>query len=75
MDWKPYIATDPNIAHGQVCIKGTRIPVSVILDNLSNNISPEELFKSYPSLQLVHIQAVLAYAAALPKERIVEFTV
>lgn len=74
MNWQPYISTNPKICHGQVCITGTRIPVSVILENLSANISPVEIIRSYPSLQLVHIQAALAYAAALTKERIIEFS-
>jgi len=74
MNWQPYISAHPKICHGQACITGTRIPVSVILDNLSANTSPEEIIKSYPSLQLVHVQAALAYAAALAKERIIEFT-
>lgn len=34
MDWRDYITVDPNICHGQACIKGTRIIVSVVLDNL-----------------------------------------
>ena len=69
-----YISTHPKICHGQACITGTIIPVSVILDNLSTSISPEEILKSYPTLQLVHVQAALAYAASLAKERIIEFT-
>jgi uncharacterized protein (DUF433 family) len=32
-DWRDYIVSDPNLCHGQACIKGTRIPVAVILDN------------------------------------------
>ncbi|MBK8562310.1 MAG: DUF433 domain-containing protein [Saprospiraceae bacterium] len=68
MNWQPYITSNPKICHGQACIKGTRIPVSVILDNLSANISPEEILKSYPTLQSVHLQVALAYAASLSKE-------
>lgn len=75
MNWQAHITSNPNICHGQACIKGTRIPVSVILDNLSANVSPEEILKSYPTLKLAHVQAALAYAAALAKERIVEFAV
>jgi uncharacterized protein (DUF433 family) len=73
MIWQSYITSQPGICHGQACIKGTRIPVSVILDNLSAHISPDEILKSYPTLKLIHIKAALAYAAALAKERIVEF--
>jgi len=74
MNWRPYISVNLKICHGQACISCTRIPVSVILDNLSVHVSTEEILKSYPSLQLVHVQAALAYAAALAKERIIEFS-
>ena len=43
MDWKPYISTDPGIMHGAVCIRGTRIPVSVVLDNLAAGETPERI--------------------------------
>ena len=35
MDWKPFITADPQIMHGVVCFRGTRVPVSVVLDNLA----------------------------------------
>ncbi len=35
MDWRAYITIDPNICHGKACIRGTRVMVSVILDNLA----------------------------------------
>ena len=63
------ISVDPNICHGMACIAGTRIPISVILDNLSEGMSREEILKSYPSLKGEDIDAALAYAALLSKER------
>jgi len=71
MDWQQYITVNPNICHGQACIEGTRIPVSVVLDNLAASATPEEILRSYPSLTLEAIQAALAYAADLARERIV----
>lgn len=65
------ISTDPRVCHGKACIKGTRIMVSVILDNLAAGISPEEILKSYPTLSSEDIQAAIAYAAELAKERVV----
>lgn len=65
------ISTDPRICHGQACIKGTRIPVSVILDNLAAGLAPEEIIRSYPSLTREDIDAATAYAAELTRERIV----
>jgi uncharacterized protein (DUF433 family) len=49
--------------------------VSVILDNLAAGVSQEEILRSYPSLNLEDIQAAIAYAAELARERIVLVTV
>ncbi len=70
MDWREYLSADPNICHGQVCVKGTRIPVSVILDNLAAGLSEEEILRSYPTLTPEAIRAVLSYAAELAKEQL-----
>ncbi len=71
MDWREHISVDPAICHGKACIKGTRIMVSVILDNLAANVSMDEVLRSYPSLTREAIQAAIAYAADLAKERTV----
>jgi uncharacterized protein (DUF433 family) len=71
MDWQERISVDPLICHGKACIKGTRIMVSVILDNLAVGIRTEEILKSYPSLSLEDIQAAIAYAAELARERVI----
>jgi len=71
MDWRERISVDPLVCHGRACIKGTRVMVSVVLDNLADGISAEEIIKSYPSLTPADIQAVIAYAADLSRERFV----
>jgi uncharacterized protein (DUF433 family) len=71
MDWRNYITVDPNVCHGQACIKGTRIMVSVVLDNLAAGLSIEEIQESYPSLNRQAIQASITYAAELARERII----
>lgn len=71
MQWQDYIVVDPLICHGKACIKGTRIMVSVVLDNLAANLSIDELLHSYPSLTREAIQATIAYAAELTRERII----
>lgn len=63
------ISVDPAICHGKACVKGTRIPVSVILDNLAAGETEENILKNYPSLKHEDIQAAIAYAAELAKER------
>ena len=66
MNWREYINSSPAIHHGQTCITtGTRIPVSVVLDNLASGSTIEEILKSYPSLTTEAIQASIAYAAEL----------
>jgi len=71
MKWQDYITVDPEICHGKACIKGTRIPVSVILDNLAEGLSFEEILASYPSLTKEAIRAAIAYAAELTREEII----
>jgi uncharacterized protein (DUF433 family) len=71
MNWQDRISVDPLVSHGKACIKGTRIMVSVVLDNLAAGLSAKEIQKSYPSLSPEDIQAAIAYAAELARERIV----
>ena len=71
MNWQERITADPNICHGKVCIRGTRIMVSVILDNLAVGASIDAILRSYPSLTREDVQAAIAYAAELAKGRIV----
>jgi uncharacterized protein (DUF433 family) len=74
MDWRDRLSTDPAICHGQACIKGTRIPVAVVLDNLAAGLSADEIVASYPPLRVEDVRAATAYAAELARERIVEIS-
>ena len=67
-DWQERITINPAVCHGKACIRGTRVMVSVILDNLAAGVGREEIVGSYPAIQEVDIQAVLAYAAELARE-------
>ena len=71
MNWQDYVTVDPAICHGKACIQGTRIMVSVILDNLAAGLTPDEIIQSYPSMTREAIQAAMAYAAELARERVV----
>jgi len=71
MDWREHITVDPAVCHGQACVRGTRIPASVVLDNLAAGLTVEELIQSYPTLSREGIQASVAYAAELARERLV----
>jgi uncharacterized protein (DUF433 family) len=68
IDWRERIAADPAICHGKPCIKGTRIMVSVVLDNLAEGLTAQEIVAEYPSLVLEDVQAAMAYAADLARE-------
>jgi uncharacterized protein (DUF433 family) len=70
MNWAEYITVDPQVCHGKACIKGTRIMVSVVLDNLADGLTAEQILASYPSLTPEAIRAAIAYAAELSHERI-----
>jgi uncharacterized protein (DUF433 family) len=70
MNWRDRISVDSNICHGKVCIKGTRIKVSVILDSLDDGETIESITSSY-HLDPEDVQAALHYAADLARDRVV----
>jgi len=67
-DWRGRISVNPKICHGKACIAGTRVMVSVVLDNLASGVPREQILKSYPALTSADIDAALAYAAELARE-------
>jgi uncharacterized protein (DUF433 family) len=71
MNWQDYITVDPTVCHGNACIKGTSVMVSVVMDNLVAGLTIDEIVRSYPSLRREAVQAAIAYAAELTRERIV----
>ena len=71
MDWREHISVDPAVCHGQACIRGTRILVSVVLDNLAAGETEETILRSYPTLSPDSIRAAIAYAADLSRERVI----
>ncbi|MBM3289804.1 MAG: DUF433 domain-containing protein [Candidatus Hydrogenedentes bacterium] len=74
MVWQERISVDPLVCHGQACIKGTRIFVSVVLDNLAAGFSHDEIIGSYEGLTEDDIRAAIAYGAELARERVVAMT-
>ncbi|HEX4514422.1 MAG TPA: DUF433 domain-containing protein [Polyangiaceae bacterium] len=71
MDWRERITIDPAVCHGQATIRGTRIQVSVILDNLAAGTDEGVILTNYPTLNREDLHAALAYAADLARERTV----
>ena len=68
IDWRQHLTSDPAVCGGQLCARGTRIPVTVILDSVAEGSTREAILKSYPSLAPDHIDSALAYAAELARE-------
>lgn len=67
-NWEERVATDPKVCHGKPCIRGTRVMVSVVLDNLAEGLSAAEIVEEYPPLTLEDVQAAVGYAADLARE-------
>ena len=70
--WRDRISVNPAVCHGKACIRGTRVTVSVILDNIAAGMSREEILASYPPLTNADVDAALAYAAELTREGTVD---
>ena len=62
-DWRDRVIVDPEIHHGDPCIKGTRIPVTVIVGSVADGLSLDEIRAAYPQLSVEDVRAALAYAA------------
>jgi uncharacterized protein (DUF433 family) len=71
MNWRARISTDPAVCHGKACIAGTRIMVSIVLDNLAAGASVPDIVRLYPTLKSEDVSAAIAYAADLARERVV----
>jgi uncharacterized protein (DUF433 family) len=67
-DPRPYrerITADPRILAGKPVVRGTRIAVSLVLEELAQNPDVDELLAAHPDLTLADVQACLAYAKAI----------
>lgn len=69
------ILIDPRICHGKPCVKGTRIMVWRVVQYLANGDSAEDILAAYPSLSREDVQACLAYAAEMTRERVLPVAV
>ena len=63
MNWRDHISIDPRIHHGKPCIKGTRVPASVIVGSIAAGDTPERIMKSWPQLTAEDIMAALIFAS------------
>ena len=71
-NWRERISVNPAICHGRACIRGTRITVYALVDNVAAGVPRDEILRSYPTLKEADIEAALAYAAELAREGTVD---
>ena len=64
------ITFDPQIMGGRACIRGMRIPVSVIVGQIAHGATLDEILADYPDLEPEDVQQALAYAAWLTQEEV-----
>ncbi len=64
------IVVDPKVLHGRAHVRGTRIPVSVVLDCLAAGMAEPEILEEYPTLTLEGIRAAAGYGAELAREEV-----
>jgi len=68
--WQKRIVIDPRLHHGDPCIKGTRIPVAMIIGSLADGMTYREIQEAYPQLTREDIYGALAYAADVMRHEI-----
>lgn len=71
LDWKEHIESNPKVMFGKPVIKGTRIPVDLILEKLSLGETIDQLLKSYPSIKIDSIYACLKFASESVKNEVI----
>ena len=71
-NWRERISVNPAICHGRACVRGTRVMVSAVIDNIAAGVPRDEILRSYPALKDTDIDAALAYAAELTREGTVD---
>ncbi|HZV88382.1 MAG TPA: DUF433 domain-containing protein [Candidatus Binatus sp.] len=71
-NWRERIRVNPAVCHGRACVRGTRVMVSAVIDNIAAGVPRDEILRSYPTLTEADIDAALAYAAELAREGTVD---
>jgi uncharacterized protein (DUF433 family) len=70
LDWKDRVVVDPDVCHGQACIKGSRVLVSVVLDGLASGETEDAIVRDY-RISREDVRAALLYAGELARETVV----
>lgn len=62
-EWRARISINPSIHHGDACISGTRVPVSVLVGSVADGDSFQQILESYPQITVDDLRAALYFAA------------
>ncbi len=73
MTWRDRISVNPAVCHGKACIHGTRVMVSVVLDNLAEGESVDDVMRDY-HIEREDVQAAMQYTAELARETVIPYT-
>lgn len=68
------IVSDPDVLHGQVRLRGTRVPISVILDCVAAGMTESAIVAEYPSVTVDGVRAAAAYGALLARDEVLPLT-
>ena len=63
INWQNFIVIDPEIHHGEPCITGTRVPVTILVGSIADGMTIDEVIKEYPQLKQEEVQAALEYVS------------
>jgi uncharacterized protein (DUF433 family) len=65
------IESKPTVMMGKPCVKGTRIPVYLLLEKMASGETAEQLLAAYPQLTILDLRACIEYAAALAADEVI----
>lgn len=69
--WQDHVVVAQDLHHGDPCIKGTRIPMKILIGSLAEGMTPAEILEAYPQLSEDDLMAALAYAADVLSHEVV----
>ena len=70
MSYSERITFNPQLMGGQACVRGMRIPVSLVLNLMSQDMPQADILREYPDLELEDLQACLSYGAWLARKEV-----
>ncbi|MCL4527976.1 MAG: DUF433 domain-containing protein [Chloroflexi bacterium] len=70
IDWHKFISVDSEVHHGEPCIKGTCVSISMIVGSVADGMSVDEIVEAYPQLKKESVKAALAYAADIVRQEV-----